>query len=89
MRAERASYKEIERELRLFSKNAHPTGTYSHIFKNEIYIGRLHYGGRTYENFVPPLSTPEQWEAVQTLNYKRGRGHTFEGGQDPSQARTG
>lgn len=71
MRAERASYMDIENALRLFPNNRYPVGTYYHIFRNEIYIGRLHYSGNVYDNFVPPLATPDQWEQVQALNYSR------------------
>ena len=71
MRAERASYMEIEQELKLFPNTANPGSTYYAIFKNEIYIGRLHYGGRIYEKFVPQLATMEQWEKVQELSYER------------------
>jgi len=67
MRAEGASYKAIERELRLFSHTANPLSTYVGIFRNEIYLGRLNYGGRVYEEFVPALATIEQWEAAQRL----------------------
>ena len=56
--------------VKLFD-DALPTGTYSHIFRNEIGIGRMHYSGNVYENFVPALATMEHWEAVQSLHYKR------------------
>lgn len=71
MRADRASYQEIESALRIFPNNRTPSSTYFHLFRNQIYIGRLHYSGQIYENFVPALATPEQWERVQELNYER------------------
>lgn len=77
MRADRVSYSEIEAELRLFPHATAPASIYTTIFKNEIYIGRLHYGGRVYENFAPALATPEQWEAVQAQRYSRKPGASF------------
>lgn len=76
MRAERASYLDIERTLRIFPNNGNPSSAYYHIFRNEIYIGRLHYSGQVYDNFVPRLATPEQWERVQALNYSRPQAKT-------------
>lgn len=75
MRAERASYFDIEKALNLFPNNNNPASTYYHLFRNEIYIGRLLYSGQTYENFVPALATPEQWERVQALTYQRPKAH--------------
>lgn len=77
MRSGRASYKEIEREVKLFPNAIAPSGMYTTIFKNEIYIGRFHFGGQIYENFVPTLATPEEWEKVQSLAYNRRKGHLF------------
>lgn len=77
MRAERASYKEIEAEVRLFPDSIAPGGMYTAIFRNEIYIARFHFGGQVYENFVPALATPEQWEKVQSFTYTREKGHVF------------
>ena len=71
MRSERASYKDIERELGIFPTTANPGSSYSAIFRNAIYIGRLNYGGRVYENFVPALATMEQWERVRALDHRR------------------
>lgn len=68
MRANKASYRQIENELGLFPGNIDPGSTYRHIFRNEIYIGRMHYGGQVYEDFVPHLATPDQWAAVQEIN---------------------
>lgn len=87
MRSEQASYQRIEQELNLFPGNANPAGTYSHIFGNEIYIGRMHYGGRVYEGFVPALATPEQWEAVAALRYKCKKGPFPAGKKHPKAGR--
>lgn len=82
MRADRASYQEIEAELNLFPRNKAPSSTYYHIFRNEIYIGRLRYSGQIYEGFVPALASPEQWERIQSLNYERPRADaTFPAGK--------
>jgi site-specific DNA recombinase len=78
MRSERASYKDIEAEARLFPDSIAPGGMYTTIFRNEIYIARFHFGGQVYENFVPVLATPEQWERVQALTYNRKKGYLFE-----------
>ncbi len=87
MRAERASYREIEGELGLFPNSKTPGSTYSYIFRNEFYIGRLHRGGQTYNDFVPALATPKQWDAVQQLNYKRGRIFKGTAKKHPNQGR--
>lgn len=82
MRAERASYQEIEQACRLFPNPINPAGCYRSFFANEIYIGRLHYGGRIYEDFVPKLTTVEIWGKVQKLSHKRPkRGSKFPAGK--------
>lgn len=81
-RAERASYTEIEQACRLFPNAIKPDGSYNTFFANEIYIGRLHYGGQVYENFVKAMATPEQWEAVRSLAHQRPRkGQSFPAGK--------
>ena len=77
MRAAGISYADIETALKLFPRSLYPAGIYSGIFGNEIYIGRLHYGGRVYDEFVPSLTTPEQWRAIQAQRSpapKKGEG---------------
>lgn len=82
MRAERASYDEIERELNMFPNAVSPPHIWMAIFRNEIYIGRLHYGGRTYEDFVPHLVTPETWNKVQSYSFsKPKKGQSFPAGK--------
>ncbi len=71
MRAERASYKRIERELRVFPHSVNPNSTYTSIFRNEIYIGKFGWGGQVYEDYVPKLATDEQWVAIQALRRKQ------------------
>ena len=71
MRARRASYDEIERETGLYANPANPASSYNFFFQNQIYTGRFIYSGKVYDNFVPALATPEQWEAVQNLRYHR------------------
>ncbi len=90
MRSQRASYKEIEQEAQLFPTPANPGSSYNSFFRNEIYIGRFNYGGQVYENFVPALATPAQWEAVQALYYERPKkGHSFPAGKiHPKTGRT-
>jgi DNA invertase Pin-like site-specific DNA recombinase len=84
MRANGTSYKQIEHTLNLFPKSPNPTGMYSSIFKNQIYIGRLIYSGQTYQNFVPALATPEQWAAVQARRHPRPqKGKPWPGGKHP------
>src|SRR5690606_36767871 len=73
MRASGASYAEIESELKLFPNQLHPGSTYYGIFRNEIYIGRFEWGGKVYEDYVPHLVTPEQWQAVKSRTFKRPR----------------
>lgn len=61
LRDEGRSYAEVHATLHLFkSINCYPT-----FFSNRIYTGTLVYGGKTYENFVPPLVSQEVWERVQ------------------------
>jgi site-specific DNA recombinase len=77
MRAERASYDQVQAECRLFHAR-YVSSCYHSFFRNEIYLGRLRYGGHVFENFVSALTTPEIWEAVQKLFYKQPRkGQTF------------
>ncbi len=73
MRANGASYVEIERAVSLFPNANNPSSSYSSFFKNRIYIGEFHYGGQVFENFVPALTTPEIWEKVQARYYSRPR----------------
>lgn len=73
MRAERASIREIHAETKLYRELTVPNvlSNYSHFFRNPIYIGELHYSGKVYKNFVPPLVDLEIWQKVQELNYER------------------
>lgn len=61
MRAAGHSLRAIHTVTKLFKTHY----AYSTFFANPIYIGRFIFGGEVYENFVPPLCTPEQWAAVQ------------------------
>ena len=82
MRADRASYDEIERATRLFPNPINPGSAYKFFFSNEIYIGRFHYGGQVYEDYVPALTTLDTWNRVQELTFKRPRkGQPFPAGK--------
>lgn len=39
----------------------------TYILTNDIYVGTFHYGGKTYENFCPAISTKEEHEAIKCL----------------------
>jgi site-specific DNA recombinase len=69
MRSERASYREIQEACKLFNS---PTigSCYSSFFRNRIYLGEFHYGGRVYANYVPALIDPDTFQKVQTQHNK-------------------
>ncbi|MEM7345774.1 MAG: recombinase family protein [Chloroflexota bacterium] len=71
MRANGASHRQIESRIKLFPKSPDPSGMYTAIFRNEIYVGTLHYGGQIYYDFVPPLATEDQWEAIKAQRQER------------------
>lgn len=73
MRADRASLREIHAATQLYREIITPNilSNYSHFFRNYIYIGELHYAGKVYKNFVPPLVDLVTWQRVQELNYNR------------------
>lgn len=70
MRAERASYKEIQEACKLFEAQK-TDSCYTSFFRNRIYLGELKYGGRVYSNFVPSLVDPDTWQKVQAQQYNR------------------
>lgn len=70
MRAERASYKEIQEVCKLFEAQK-TDSCYTSFFRNRIYLGELKYGGRVYSNFVPSLTDPDTWQKVQAQQYNR------------------
>lgn len=86
MRADGASYRQIEDEINLCRGDTYKS-TYAAVFRNEIYTGRLRYGGRVYDDFVPALATPEQWAAVQALRKTQSvkSGQQWPMGQHPRQ----
>lgn len=78
MRAERASYDQIEREIRLFPNPVNPGSTYKSFFSNQIYIGRFRYGGQVYDDYVLPLTSLDIWNQVQEHTFKRpSKGQSF------------
>ncbi|MBK8027036.1 MAG: hypothetical protein IPK19_38025, partial [Chloroflexi bacterium] len=67
MRTQGSTIGEIHRTTRLFRT----INSYDTFFANRIYTGDLVYGGKLYENFVPPL-TPKAWyEDVQKQRAQR------------------
>ena len=82
MRANGASYRDIERAVALFPNATNPSSSYHTFFKNRIYIGEFIYGGEKYTNFVPALTTIEIWQKVQDRFYKRPkRGKKWQSGK--------
>lgn len=79
MRAERASYKEIQEACKLFNAQIIDS-CYASFFRNRIYLGELHYGGRVYQEFVPALTDLEIWEKVQ-IRHSAQRTTYFIGGR--------
>jgi DNA invertase Pin-like site-specific DNA recombinase len=63
LRAAGADFRTVHTETHLFARMT----SYWHFFKNEIYTGAYTFLGERIESFCPPLCTPEQWRAVQTL----------------------
>lgn len=63
MRLAGMSYTEIHAETRLFRT----VNCYATFFRNRIYTGTLVYSGIEYEDFVPAMVTPEEFDAVQRM----------------------
>lgn len=61
LKAEGASITRIHNETRIFSA----MGSYTTFFSNPIYIGRLHFGGETFEEYCPAIVEKKTWDAVQ------------------------
>lgn len=61
-----------KRGLAFIARSRDNTGNYLRTMPGvpPIYIGKLHYGGRVYDNFVPMLTTIEIWDRVQNLRQK-------------------
>jgi DNA invertase Pin-like site-specific DNA recombinase len=70
MRAEKASYTDIQNVCKLFNS---PTfgSCYASFFRNRIYLGELVYGGRVYQSYVPPLTDPDTFQKVQAQQHAR------------------
>lgn len=70
MRAERASYAEIQDACKLYNS---PTfgSCYAAFFRNRIYLGELEYGGRVYPAFVPALTDPDTFQKVASQQHQR------------------
>lgn len=73
MRARGISYRDIHDEVNLF--NGQIGSCYAAFFRNQIYIGRLEYGNRVYENFVPSLVDLDTWQKVQAQHRQRVDAH--------------
>ncbi|MBA3871069.1 MAG: recombinase family protein [Anaerolineae bacterium] len=69
MRRSGATYGEVHKALKLF-KNMN---SYDTFFSNPIYIGNFDYGGKIYENFLPPMIPKEWFEAEQKLREERAK----------------
>lgn len=71
MRADRATYMEIQEATGLYRVKYNNNAQYNHFFQNKIYLGEFHYGGEVYKNFVPALADPDTWAKVQEYSYHR------------------
>lgn len=71
MRADRATYMEIQEATGLYRIKYNNNAQYNHFFQNRIYLGEFHYGGEVYKNFVPALTNPDTWAKVQEYSYQR------------------
>jgi site-specific DNA recombinase len=63
MRAAGASYKAINAATGLYSS----TPGFERFYRNEIYIGRLHFGDQVIEDYCEPLIDLATWAAVQAV----------------------
>jgi site-specific DNA recombinase len=71
MRADRATYTEIQEATGLYEKGFNNNRRYSYFFRNRIYLGEYNYGGEVYKNFVPALVDPDTWAKAQEYLYHR------------------
>lgn len=81
MRADKASYAEIQDACKLFNS---PTfgSCYAAFFRNRIYLGELEYGSRVYKEFVPALTDPDTWEKVKSQQaYRAATQKSFKAGK--------
>ncbi len=82
LRADGATLAAIHAATRLYAS----LNCYTTFFRNELYIGTLHYGGQAYPNYCPPVIDADTWARVQHINQlHRGRQHLT--GQNPSHPR--
>lgn len=63
LKAEGASLARIHKETHIFSS----INSYTNFFSNPIYIGALHFGGKIYPDYCPPIVDKDTWDAVQKI----------------------
>lgn len=73
MRAEGATIRQINQKFKLFTNRS----SYSHFFKNRLYIGILDYGSKdkqtVIENYTEPIVDLDTWDTVQALNAQNSK----------------
>ena len=69
MRAAGMPIRQIHRELRIYSSMQ----SYTWFFSNHIYHGELRYADIVISDYVKPMVTQEEWDAVQQLNLENSR----------------
>jgi len=64
MRARGSNYRQIHEATSLFrSKNS-----YTHFFRNRVYLGELRYGDLVIKDKIEPMITESTWLTVQAIN---------------------
>lgn len=63
MKATGATHHEIHKATQLFGS----LNTYGSFFENELYIGKLHFGENTVENYCEPIIDLTTWNTVQQI----------------------
>jgi site-specific DNA recombinase len=71
MRADGATYSQIEKATGLFTKDA----SWYRFFTNTIYIGELHYGSEVIKDYCEPIIDRSTWDAVRAVSEARKPKH--------------
>ncbi len=83
MRAQGESYQKINQVTRLYKS----TGCYAEFFRNPLYIGIMHYGDQTIENYCEPIIGLPTWHTVQAIQ-DRAKKAVSTSADHPRRART-
>lgn len=71
LKAARATLEQIHDATHLFGSS----NSYATFFTNELYIGILHFGDLTVENYCAPMIDPKTWNTVQEIMRENSERH--------------